>query len=384
MTRIFIHVQYLKGIGHLQRIGLIAEAAARLGLEVHIVSGGIPLPSFKPADAVLHQLPPLLAGPAGFKDLRDGKGQSIDDPWRSARCKILLKLFGEIKPDLLLIETFPFGRRMLGFELMPLLEAAKTATPKPAIVCSIRDILQESRKAGRTRETLTRLNDYFDAVLVHGDPNFLALDETFAAIPDIRLPLHYTGIVAAPMPATQPDTTTPPEEIIVSIGGGAVGPRLLEAALAARALLAPLTGKPWRLITGPHLPEDDFSRLKKEAPSGVSVERFRSDFRALLNSAALSISYAGYNTAADIVMARTPAVLLAYSGENGLESEQRLRAARMEEMGIAIALDDSTLTAEILAQAITAALARKPVPSPDIRLDGAERSAALLLELGKR
>jgi len=383
MTRICIHVQYLKGIGHLQRIGLIAEAAVRHDAEVHIISGGLPLPSFRPAGAVLHPLPPLQAGPEGFRDLRDEKGQSIDHLWRNVRCKTLLKLFGEIKPDLLLIETFPFGRRMLGFELMPLLEAARTAIPKPVTVCSIRDILQENRKAGRTRETLTRLNDYFDAVLVHGDPDFLALDKTFPSTPDIRPPLYYTGIVAAPMPGGQPDVATPSDEIIVSIGGGAVGPRLLDAAIAARALLSPLADKQWRLITGPHLPEDDFNRLKKKSPPGVTVERFRSDFRALLGSAALSISYAGYNTVADILLTRTPAVLLCYSGEDGLESEQRLRAACLEKLGIARALDDSALTAETLAQAITAALVLKPVPSLDIQLDGAKRSAALLIELSK-
>ena len=41
------------------------------------------------------------------------------------------------------------------------------------------DILQESRKAGRAEETLGVITDFFDLVLVHGDPAFELLEETF-------------------------------------------------------------------------------------------------------------------------------------------------------------------------------------------------------------
>ena len=50
----------------------------------------------------------------------------------------------------------------------------------PLIVSSVRDILQENRKAGRERKRRSRLiNDIFDLVLVHGDPGFARLEETF-------------------------------------------------------------------------------------------------------------------------------------------------------------------------------------------------------------
>ncbi|MDH3582216.1 MAG: glycosyl transferase, partial [Hyphomicrobiales bacterium] len=90
MSRILIHVQYLKGIGHLQRMKLIAEATASLGAEVHIASGGLPLPNFAPSGVQIHQLPPLQAGPGGFADLRDESGQRVDDAWRAKRRDRLL------------------------------------------------------------------------------------------------------------------------------------------------------------------------------------------------------------------------------------------------------------------------------------------------------
>ncbi len=380
MSRLLIYVQYLKGIGHLQRMRLVAEAGARRGLEVHLATGGLPLPDFHAEGATLHQLAPLQAGPGGFADLVDARGHAIDEAWRSARRDRLLALFAEIEPDVLLIESFPFGRRRLSFELIPLLEAAHERARRPLIACSVRDILQESSKPARTAETLDRLNAYFDAVLVHGDPAFARLDETFPAAADIAAKLHYTGFVTAPAQAFAPHDGTPGGEIVVSIGGGAVGPALLEAALAARPL-AGLQETPWRLITGPNLPEGDAARLREAASEGVTVDRFRADFRRLLAAAKLSISYAGYNTVMDLMRARVPAVLVTYGGDKGGETEQRHRAARLEALGRACVLSDADLSTERLAAAIGAALALNPTAEPAFDMDGAATTAETLIGL---
>lgn len=377
MSRIFIHVQYLKGIGHLQRMKLIAEAAASDGLDVHIVSGGLPISGFAPAGVHLHQLPPLQAGPEGFTDLRDERGQRVDEAWRSVRRDRLLALFGELAPDLLLIESFPFGRRQFSFELMPLLEAAHSSSPRPAILCSIRDILQAARKPGRAEETVSRLESFFDAVLVHGDPGFAALGETFTGLQEIENLVHYTGFVAAPQEAFTALPGTPREEVVVSMGGGAIGPALLDAALEAKPLGA-LADAPWRLITGPHLPESDFARLQASGQAGVTVERFRDDFRSLVAAAKLSISYTGYNTVTDLMRAGVPAVLVAYSGETGGETEQKTRAARLEKCGMAATLSDKEISPESLARAIETALALPRPKKHGLDLDGARKTADLL------
>lgn len=376
MSRILVYVQYLKGIGHLQRIGLIAEAAAVRGLDVHIVTGGLPLPGFAPQGASLHQLPPLQAGPGGFSDLRDGDGQPVDDAWRQGRRDGLLALLAAIAPDLLLIEAYPFGRRMLAFELGPLLEAAWVRAPRPAVLSSVRDILQAERKPGRAAETVALLNRRFDAVLVHGDPGFAALAESFPRAGELTMPLHHTGFIAAPEAAFAPQDDTPSGEVVVSMGAGAIGPRLMEAALAARARCA-LAGAPWRLIAGPHLPEREFARLKQAAGSGVTVERFRRDFRRLLAAARLSISYAGYNTCADLLRAGVPAVLIPYAAGGG-ETEQTARAGKLAALGLAQVVAERELTPEALGRAVDAALAAPTADAPRFSLNGAPQSALLL------
>lgn len=377
MTRLLIHVQYLKGIGHLKRIGLVAQAAAATGLDVHVASGGLPIPGFPPAGTTLHQLAPLQAGPSGFSDLQDGDGVPIDDAWRSARRDRLLALFGDLEPDQLLIETFPFGRRALSFELAPLLEAAAARAPKPIVLCSIRDILQRNRKPGRAEETMERLRTWFDGILVHGDERFARLEESFAPAREITQTLYHTGFVASPAADYAPTAQTPREEVIVSAGGGAVGPALLNAAIEARPETA-LRGACWRLLAGPNLPETDFAALKTKAGDGIILERFRDDFPRLLGSAALSISYAGYNTVCDLMQARCRAVLISFGGKDGHETEQADRAARLQERGFGIALPDSELTPERLAQAIGEALEMDPAGTPAFDMDGATRSAERL------
>jgi predicted glycosyltransferase len=382
MTRLFFHVQYLKGLGHLQRARLIAEAAAARGLTVDMVSGGLPVPGFAPPGATLHQLPPLQAGPGGFSDLRDAEGQTVDKAWLHARRDAVLDLFHRCAPDVLLVETFPFGRRRFAFELLPLLEAARGRARRPVIACSVRDILQQQPQPERRAEAVARLRHFFDLVLVHGDPEFAALEETFPEADAVRDLITYTGLVAAPATEFAPLDDTPRGEVLVSMGGGAVGPDLLWAALEARAV-SPLSEAPWRLLTGPHLAEDDFAALTAHAPTDVSVERFRSDFRRLLSAARLSISYAGYNTATDVLRAGVPAVLVSYSGDGG-ETEQAARAERLARLGRAATLPDSALTPQQLARAIMAALALSPKGTAALDLEGAEKSAALLATLGAR
>ena len=44
-------------------------------------------------------------------------------PGRNSRRTALLSLADEVDPDILLLETYPFGRRQFRFELLPLLDA---------------------------------------------------------------------------------------------------------------------------------------------------------------------------------------------------------------------------------------------------------------------
>src|SRR5690606_23010687 len=97
----------------------------------------------------------------------------------------------------------------------------------------------ERSKAGRNEETVELLNRYFDLVLVHGDPDFIRLEETFPLAAAIKPPVAYTGLVAPQVPTPALDHF----DIVVSAGGGAAGRDLVMAAVEAATLCGP--GRRW-------------------------------------------------------------------------------------------------------------------------------------------
>jgi predicted glycosyltransferase len=375
---VLFHVQYLLGIGHLQRSLRIGEALVREGVAVTLASGG--MPAALPRDPAIRfvQLPPVRALDARFA-LIDEAGNPLDDALRGRRCAALLALFSETRPDAVVIEGFPFARRAFRFELDPLIAAARATRPRPRLLCSLRDIVVGREDPERHREVVARVRRDFDAVLVHGDPRLVPLEASFPAAPEIADRLIYTGYVAAPAAAPAP-ARSGAGEIVVSAGGGAAGGRLLAAALAARRSGC-LAALPWRLIAGSHLPQSDFAALVAAAPAGVVVERFRADFAAVLRGCRVSVSQAGYNTALDVLAARVRAVLVPFAA--GRESEQLLRAERLAALGAAEIVREEGLSPERLGRAIERAAAGQPAPVR-IDIDGAARSAgAIAASLGR-
>ena len=363
--KVFFYVQHLLGIGHLRRAATLARALERAGFEVTLASGGKPVEGYR-----VLQLPPASSD-ASFLHLLDEHGNPVDDAWKRRRREALLAAYAAAAPDVLLIELFPFGRRQMRFELLPLLNQAIAATPRPLIVCSVRDLIQA--KAEREQEIVECFEHFYDRLLVHGDPRLARFERSFGAAARIAGKLHYTGYVVQEMPETESDAGA--NEVLVSAGGGAVGQRLLETAIAARALSS-LRELTWRVLAG--INAENFDALQARAGRGVIVERFRNDFTLRLRNCVLSVSQAGYNTVLETLQARARAVVVPFAGV--AESEQSLRANLLAERGLLEVVEEAALTPATLAAAIDRAAAR-PRPAPGaIDLDGARRSAQLLRE----
>ena len=371
---VLFHVQYLLGIGHLQRSLRIAEALVGEGVLVTLVSGGAPILGLSRDPRIRFvQLEPVRARDARF-ELIDSRGSSIGDALRARRRAALLAAYAEAKPDAVILEGFPFARRAFRFELDPLIAAVNATRPRPRLVCSVRDIVVRRDDPARQREIVARVRAEFDAVLVHGDPEFVPFEASFPAAPEIADRLVYTGYVGAACEAPDTGPGDADSAVIVSGGGGPAGQALLATALTARRQGC-LPGLPWRILTGANLPEAEFAGLGRAAPAGVRVERFRRDFPVLLRCCHVSVSQAGYNTVMDVLAARARAVLVPFAAER--ETEQLLRAEALAARGVAEVVRESELSPAILAGAIERAADRDPVA---LTLDtgGATRSARLI------
>lgn len=375
---LFLYVQNLLGIGHLRRAAAVAQAAAEAGFEVHFVSGGMPVPHLEIGAATLHQLPPVRAADTLFKVLADENGREIDDAWRAARRNRLLALFDEIRPGILFTELFPFGRRQMRFELLPLLDRAKAASWQPKIVSSMRDILVTKPRADRNREIVETVDRYYDLVLIHGDERVISLADTFPMYGDLTPPVRYTGYVLNPIDTGDGPTGAGAGEVLVSAGGGAVGGAFMTALARMRPDL-PFSERTWRFVTGPHMPEEAARAIEAHAGPGVIVERSRPDLAALISRAYLSISQAGYNTLAEILTAGTASVVVPFEG--GVETEQRVRADLLARRGRLAVVPEDALVLESVADAMRRAVAQRDQSVAGVDLDGAAGTARILSDL---
>jgi predicted glycosyltransferase len=263
------------------------------------------------------------------------------------------------------------------FELLPLLEAAAARTRRPKTVVSVRDILQENRKPERDLETVATLERYFDHVLVHADPHLVRFEATFPHYDRIRDKVLYTGIVA-PEPEEIQSADGPQFDVIVSVGGGALGRELLFAAAGSKQL-STLRDASWCIVTGINTAEEDVCRVRSLVSHDVVVTPFLPNLGSAIARAKISVSRAGYNTLADIYRAGCRAVVVPLS--NGEETEQIRRAEYLAEAGLAVTVDAEHQTPEEVAAAIDRAMA---APAPDrsrIDLDGAPRTAEIVAKI---
>ena len=374
--RILFYTQHLLGIGHVVRALRIAEGLVAAGFDVTLVLGGVPVEGLGVAGSRIVQLPPLKAGPQGFTKLVTLSGAVPSQAYMDARLDLLLATLADQNPDVLLIEAFPFGRRTLRSELLPLISAARRRLPRVLIVSSVRDILQRDPRIEVRSETASLIEQAFDAVLVHGDPSFARLDATFPEVSRFSEKVHYTGFVA---PGSMIAAVVKPADVIVTTGGGAVGFALIEVALQAKERTG-LRDARWLAVTGPHMPEEQRKRLEAlGAATGTRVELFVAGLSDLFGKAQVVVAQAGYNTVTELMMAQCHPVLVPFADSG--ETEQTERATRLAELGLAVALDPAHLNAMRLAAAIDTARALPALGITRFRLDGAARSAEIIAGL---
>lgn len=385
--RLLFYCQPVLGMGHLVRSLAILRGLS--DFEIWLVNGGMPLGEetrhLIPTGLHTIDLPPLIAD-RDFSEVRS-TDPSVDlSLIRARRKSLLIETLTAINPDILLIELYPFGRLKFDFELRPLLETAQGMAFPPRIVCSLRDILVTKRDQEAFEQFATATaNQFFDLILIHSDPDFQPLGETFPPVDRLTSEIRYTGYV---LPSSSPTTSSPEPEveveptIVVSIGGGRVGVELLEATIAASQQLHQIRPHRLRIFTGPYLPACDWQRLVAAAAHDdwISVLRFTPNLLEEMRAAALSISMAGYNTCLELLLAGTPSIVYPFTGNNN--DEQTLRARKLEAFGVVKALTARELTPASLAMIIRGMIDQPPPrPQPVIDLEGARKTAQFLREL---
>jgi UDP-N-acetylglucosamine--N-acetylmuramyl-(pentapeptide) pyrophosphoryl-undecaprenol N-acetylglucosamine transferase len=354
---------HLTGTGHLVRTLALARAARDLGHAATVISGGRPLGHIEP-EVLIVQLPPVVVRGLEFTTLRTPEGERVSADYMLRRGQALAEALETLRPDALVTELYPFGRRVLETEFRQAIVAARAANAACAVLASVRDIPEP--KPHRLAETAARLAADYDGVLVHGDAAFLPLSTTWPLPADLCPMINHTGYVGAAMPSPAGPRR---DTVVVAVGGGVLGRRLLEVAAEAAARSC----RPWHLLVGGSDASERAAELAARAASNLTVEPARPEYRALLASAGCSVSLCGYNTAVELARCTTPALLV--PSEEAGEREQLIRARRLAEHRGFRLIRLSELPPDRLARAAEA-LAAGP-PRPPVPLAGDDGTAAI-------
>jgi predicted glycosyltransferase len=371
---LLLYCQHSLGLGHLKRSWALA-ASLSAEFDVVLVSGGAaPAGLMPPRGISIVQLPPLAQDGEGRLVVMEGNAPL--DEVRFERKRLLVDLYRRLQPQAVVIELFPFGRRKFHDELAAILAETQRA-PRPVVASSVRDLLvnrgsEQQKHDDRAADLLGR---YFDLVLVHTDPQFATLSDTFKPSRPLPVPVHHTGFVVPERSAD--DVPADRSGILVSGGGGRFAESLYGMALDAHALLGS-GAPPMTIVAGPLCLDDAIQRLRAAASTlaGVRIEHTVEDLCGAMRRAAVSVSQCGYNTALDLLRADVPAILVPFE-ENG-DSEQLDRARRLERLNVARVVRGD-MGPGALAEAIDVARRSAVRPGSWFDMQGGAQSTAILM-----
>ena len=176
---VLFYCQHSLGMGHLMRSFALADRLAERFRLVLLNGGRLPKLIAAPPNIELINLPPLGIDDNNqivSHDKRISVKHALD-----RRQEIISATFDKLRPAVVLVELFPFGRKKFASELLPLLQAAHTPETRALVVCSLRDILVRQRKNQQQYDdrAAALANEFVDVILVHSDPSFAHFEESF-------------------------------------------------------------------------------------------------------------------------------------------------------------------------------------------------------------
>lgn len=372
MPKLMFYCQHILGMGHLIRSieivrGLIPD------FQICFLNGGQIIEEFEFPEEIKVVNIPGVKTDAEFTELTPVDDSFTMEELEIIRKNILLYHCDRFKPDILVIELFPFGRRRFSFELIPLMEKAQAMGTK--IVSSVRDIVVTKQNQVRHEEKVCRLiNQYFDMVLVHGDPNFIPLNPSFSRIKDLNCPLYYTGYVTQPIPDTNYLLDSKKPSILVSVGGGRFGHDLLECIAKTAPILKRKIPHQLQVFTGPFCPDAVHQHLQKitQEQNNITVERYTPHLIDYMLQADLSIGMSGYNTTMNILSTGVKAMMMAFQGNDDKEQETRLK--KLDSLGRVKMINSADLQPEKFAQQIVQYLSEN-ITEITLDLNGVQNTA---------
>ncbi len=365
--RILLHSHDSYGLGHLRRTLTIAGSLAERipGAQILITSGSACATSFPLPEGVdIVKLPSVTKDAQGelhARSLRTGMTSLL-----SLRRTILSGIFKSFCPQIMIVDHQPLG---LAGELRDVLRIARSSGTRT--ILGLRDIIDAPDAVAREwsapaiREALA---DFYDRVLIYGSPEVFDPRIEYPIPSELQGKVEFVGYVvrdgasrtSRALPSLRP-------QVLVTVGGGEDGDSRIRAYFDALELAPPTWDT--TLLLGPLMDAECARALKRRGrlADSVTVHTFHADLPRLIAESDAVVGMAGYNSVAEIMQARVPAVLLPRTAPR---REQAIRAQRLAALELVRTLE--VPRPETLRRALETALAERAPRGARPNLNGRE------------
>ena len=348
--RILVYCHDTYGLGNIRRmLSICADLVDNdPNLSVLLISGSPRIYGFEIPRRVEHiKLP----------ELTRTKNNGYSSKSLPEELDLVIKLRSELiytaainfNPDVLLVDKKPQG---VENELELTINYFCENRPKTRLVLLLRDILDTPEITERIWDR-NRYHDVigrcFDQVLVAGTPEVFDLCKEYHFPATTVNKVHCCGYIQR-MPLIKrcrmkkkSPTCDDEKRILVTVGGGQDGYRVLHTYLRGLELLPARHNTRSLIVTGPSLSEDWKGELFQMAAAFpfVDIIEFTDNIVHEMNEADLIISMGGYNTICEILSLKKSAIVIPRVTP---VKEQLIRAERMAKLGLFRTIHPDRLT----------------------------------------
>lgn len=370
--KVLFYYHHFGGLGHGTRVAAICKALKEINHgEIVVINSGKKQPELGIEEyASVINLPPFEAERGLFTGLK--ADEDVDSRFEKRR-DILNKVRQRFKPDVAVFEHFPFGRGPLSEEILSFIGLLKQDDCR--VYSSVRDIIDQAVNA----EELGRHLKIFDGVLVHSDKQ-MGFMTSFEQTEEIKNKLFFTGRVVAHRQEDFSDrdairrlfNVTDRKWIVISVGGGIDGERIVERLVGIKELLDKKVLSAFLIAAGPNMDSAKYDELKKKAEGrkGIVITRFDADYVRYVHAADLSISMGGYNSINNALLTGTSTIVFPRLSDG----EQKKRAEYFRKY---VEVADEALSDAELVEKILFCMGKPKFFYP-IEMRGAQAAARLL------
>ncbi len=372
------------GIGHVRRTHSICEhVGALLPRSCFLLATGTPyLHTFRKLPRVDSIKLPALAktdnGGYASKFLNLSSDQMMQ-----CRKSLLRHAAEHYRPHVLLVDKAPLG---VCRELVPTLSWLRVHRPNTRIVFGMRDVEDESAATIRqwSRDGVQdALINCFDEIWVYGERGIFDVCAEYDLPNSVQQKLRYVGYVCRGACDHAPNLQHSTKEILVTVGGGTDGERVLSTFLEEAAATVARLGFRTTMIGGQDLPTDVASRLKDKADriegtTWIDVEQCMS---CRMQQATLVVAMGGYNTMCEVIAHRKSALIIPRETPR---LEQVIRAELWRARGLVSVLRHADLSPTSMADRVLQLLGIDSDPPANLDMTGLAVIGERFLEFAKQ